>query len=153
MKQIILVLCVSLSVCVLGDEDLMTNGNKVVDNGDVAMLCDWLAEHQSVTNNHAAQKLPFNREMIRNGVIAGRMISANTAKEASKMLKTAKGKGEAGVVAAIAVALVALWVTIFADHPIIAIVGGVVIVIGIISCAIFIKKSAPTGLSNQPRET
>ena len=137
----------------LGAENVMTNGNMIANSDDAATLCDWRAGHQSATNNHAAQKLPFNREMIRNGVIAGRIISANTAKETSKMLKTAKGKGEAGVVAAIAVVLVALWVTIFADHPIVAIVGGIVIVIGIISCAIFIKKSASTSLSNQPRET
>lgn len=154
MKQVVSALCVLLSVCVLGDEDLMTNGNRVVvvDSDGAAMLYDWCAAHQSVTNNHAVQKLPLNREMIRNSVIASRVISVSTAKETCKMVKSAKGKGRAGILAAIAAILVAVWVMLFADYPVVALVGGIVIVVGILSCVIFYQvKRSPADVANKPR--
>ena len=152
MKQVVSALCVLLSVCVLGDEDLMTNGNRVVDSDGAAMLYDWCAAHQSVTNNHAVQKLPLNREMIRNSVIASRVISVSTAKETCKMVKTAKGKGRAGILAAIAAILVAVWVMLFADYPVVALVGGIVIIVVIVLSAIFVrKKRKAAGSSNQQR--
>lgn len=150
MKQVVSALCVLLSVCVLADEDLMTNGNRVVDSDGAAMLYDWCAAHQSVTNNHAVQKLPLNREMIRNSVIASRVISVSTAKETCKMVKTAKGKGRAGILAAIAAILVAVWVMLFADYPVVALVGGIVIIVVIVLSAIFVrKKRKAAGSSNQ----
>ena len=152
MKQVVSALCVLLSVCVLADEDLMTNGNRVVDSDGAAMLYDWCAAHQSVTNNHAVQKLPLNREMIRNSVIASRVISVSTAKETCKMVKTAKGKGRAGILAAIAAILVAVWVMLFADYPVVALVGGIVIIVVIVLSAIFVrKKRKAAGSSNQQR--
>ena len=54
MKQVVSALCVLLSVCVLADEDLMTNGNRVVDSDGAAMLYDWCAAHQSVWTRKAA---------------------------------------------------------------------------------------------------
>ena len=154
MKQIILVLCVSLSVCVLGDEDLMTNGNKVVDNGDVAMLCDWRVKHLSVTNN-TMQKLLFDHEKIRNLALAGRVISANAATEVCKVMKTNKGKGKAGVVAmlaALVATLLVLLIMLFEDYPLVAIVGGIVIIVVIVLSAIFVrKKRKAAGSSNQQR--
>lgn len=152
MKQVVSALCVLLSVCVLADEDLMTNGNRVVDSDSAAMLYDWCAAHQSVTNNHAVQKLPLNREMIRNSVIASRVISVSTVKETCKMVKTAKGKGRAGILAAIAAILVTVWVMLFADYPVVALVGGIVIIVVIVLSAIFVrKKRKAAGSSNQQR--